>query len=329
MPFTAICPGIVTVVAALPAGGIYGLKLAPFQCATVSFSATRCLCITCLTSTHAVPFLVPFLPRFLSGTTRARLRELYSVHGDLGDVAAACRRNQTTLRQPAPLTVAKVFATLRRASPSCFTALTQPYCNVCVVTLAIARSQCMLHSHADDECWHAFHAGICTFAKKISRRSSQRLRPTSDPHDLFHLTTKPSVNLSCNKHPIETTAGRWPPTAALDPPGAASRWSWACCGPAVTWKPSTWCARWCRTCGWAPTGAACCRRWPRLPSCTGAAHSSSGFTTNLCISVYLQQPAILAASHTRGAAHHVLPLQGKSQQKKLPCQTNNKEDTMM
>lgn len=49
-----------------------------------------------------------------TGVSRARLREMYSQYGDLGDLAAACRRNQTTLRQPPPLTVAGVFNAMRQ-----------------------------------------------------------------------------------------------------------------------------------------------------------------------------------------------------------------------
>ncbi|MEW5298883.1 MAG: hypothetical protein WDW36_001957 [Sanguina aurantia] len=48
-----------------------------------------------------------------TGSTRGALRALYTQHGDLGDVAQACRRGQPLLRPPAPLTVAKIFATLR------------------------------------------------------------------------------------------------------------------------------------------------------------------------------------------------------------------------
>ena len=48
-----------------------------------------------------------------TGVTRSRLRELYNVMGDLGDVAATCKRTQSTLARPAPLTIAGVHATLR------------------------------------------------------------------------------------------------------------------------------------------------------------------------------------------------------------------------
>ncbi|KAK9840432.1 hypothetical protein WJX74_009841 [Apatococcus lobatus] len=49
-----------------------------------------------------------------TGAQRSRLREMYKDHGDLGDVAQACRHTQTTLHRPAPLTVAGVFASLRQ-----------------------------------------------------------------------------------------------------------------------------------------------------------------------------------------------------------------------
>ncbi|KAF6259490.1 ATP-dependent DNA ligase [Scenedesmus sp. NREL 46B-D3] len=46
------------------------------------------------------------------GVSRAQLRELYNSMGDLGDVAQACRRKQSSLLPPPPLTVAGVFAAL-------------------------------------------------------------------------------------------------------------------------------------------------------------------------------------------------------------------------
>ena len=48
-----------------------------------------------------------------TGVTRAKLKSMYDALGDLGDVAAACKRNQRTLSRPVPLTVAGVFGTLR------------------------------------------------------------------------------------------------------------------------------------------------------------------------------------------------------------------------
>ncbi|KAL0029207.1 hypothetical protein WJX79_003015 [Trebouxia sp. C0005] len=49
-----------------------------------------------------------------TGTSRAKLREMYNELGDLGDVAQACRHTQTMLHRPAPLTVAGVYKTLRQ-----------------------------------------------------------------------------------------------------------------------------------------------------------------------------------------------------------------------
>ncbi|KAK9865080.1 hypothetical protein WJX84_011403 [Apatococcus fuscideae] len=49
-----------------------------------------------------------------TGAQRSRLREMYKEHGDLGDVAQACRHTQTILHRPAPLTVSGVFAALRQ-----------------------------------------------------------------------------------------------------------------------------------------------------------------------------------------------------------------------
>ena len=51
-----------------------------------------------------------------TGVTRSHLREMYNELGDLGDVAAACKRTQQMLVRPAPLTVAGVMATLRGIS---------------------------------------------------------------------------------------------------------------------------------------------------------------------------------------------------------------------
>lgn len=51
-----------------------------------------------------------------TGVSRARLRSMYNELGDLGDVAAACKRTQATLSRPAPLTVPGVFSTLRGIS---------------------------------------------------------------------------------------------------------------------------------------------------------------------------------------------------------------------
>ncbi|DBB01067.1 hypothetical protein WJX77_004280 [Trebouxia sp. C0004] len=49
-----------------------------------------------------------------TGTSRAKLREMYNELGDMGDVAQACRHTQTMLHRPAPLTVAGVYKTLRQ-----------------------------------------------------------------------------------------------------------------------------------------------------------------------------------------------------------------------
>eukprot|EP00198_Chlamydomonas_reinhardtii_P008670 XP_001698007.1 predicted protein [Chlamydomonas reinhardtii] len=48
-----------------------------------------------------------------TGASAARLKQLYREHGDLGDVAAACRRTQSTLRNPAPLLCGRLLAALR------------------------------------------------------------------------------------------------------------------------------------------------------------------------------------------------------------------------
>lgn len=52
--------------------------------------------------------------REVTGASRARVSRMYDELGDLGDVAAALKRSQVTLRPPPPLTAAGVFATLRR-----------------------------------------------------------------------------------------------------------------------------------------------------------------------------------------------------------------------
>eukprot|EP00803_Ostreobium_quekettii_P008788 evm.model.scf_1474EXC.2 EVM.evm.TU.scf_1474EXC.2 scf_1474EXC:16266-31624(-) len=49
-----------------------------------------------------------------TGVSRSRMSELYKQLGDFGDVAQVCRRNQSTLVQPPPLTVPGVFATLQQ-----------------------------------------------------------------------------------------------------------------------------------------------------------------------------------------------------------------------
>lgn len=49
-----------------------------------------------------------------TGVSRSRLREMYKNYGDPGDLAQACKRNQSTLRQVPPLTVARVFQVLRQ-----------------------------------------------------------------------------------------------------------------------------------------------------------------------------------------------------------------------
>lgn len=49
-----------------------------------------------------------------TGLQRNRLHEMYNQLGDLGDVAAACKKSQSTLARPAPLTVRGVFGTLRQ-----------------------------------------------------------------------------------------------------------------------------------------------------------------------------------------------------------------------
>lgn len=49
-----------------------------------------------------------------TGTSRAKLREMYAELGDMGDVAQACRHTQTMLHKPMPLTVPRVYKTLRQ-----------------------------------------------------------------------------------------------------------------------------------------------------------------------------------------------------------------------
>ncbi|KAG2439579.1 hypothetical protein HXX76_004931 [Chlamydomonas incerta] len=51
-----------------------------------------------------------------TGASAARLKQLYREHGDLGDVAAACRRTQSTLRSPAPLLCGRLLAALREVA---------------------------------------------------------------------------------------------------------------------------------------------------------------------------------------------------------------------
>lgn len=48
----------------------------------------------------------------VTGVTRGRLRELYVQFGDPGDVAAACRKSQSVLKPPPPLTIVGVYNTL-------------------------------------------------------------------------------------------------------------------------------------------------------------------------------------------------------------------------
>lgn len=48
----------------------------------------------------------------VTGVSRARLRELYTASGDLGDAAQACRGRQRLLVQPRALTVPHVYAAL-------------------------------------------------------------------------------------------------------------------------------------------------------------------------------------------------------------------------
>lgn len=48
-----------------------------------------------------------------TGRSRDKLRSMYVELGDLGDVAAACKRSQSTLKKPSPLTVSSVYQTLR------------------------------------------------------------------------------------------------------------------------------------------------------------------------------------------------------------------------
>lgn len=48
----------------------------------------------------------------VTGVTRGRLRELYVQYGDPGDVAAACRKSQSVLKPPPPMTIVGVYNTL-------------------------------------------------------------------------------------------------------------------------------------------------------------------------------------------------------------------------
>ncbi|BBN03501.1 DNA ligase 1 [Marchantia polymorpha subsp. ruderalis] len=52
----------------------------------------------------------------VAGVSRAKLREMYTSMGDLGDVAQACRQTQSILRLPPPLRICQVFSTLKQIS---------------------------------------------------------------------------------------------------------------------------------------------------------------------------------------------------------------------
>jgi len=48
-----------------------------------------------------------------TGRTPAKIKEQYTTEGDLGSVAQSSRSNQSTMFQPAKLTVPQVFKTLK------------------------------------------------------------------------------------------------------------------------------------------------------------------------------------------------------------------------
>ncbi|XP_068303185.1 DNA ligase 6 isoform X1 [Pyrus communis] len=50
------------------------------------------------------------------GTSRSKIREMYSELGDLGDVAQACRQTQKLLAPPSPLLIKDVFSALQKIS---------------------------------------------------------------------------------------------------------------------------------------------------------------------------------------------------------------------
>eukprot|EP00967_Tisochrysis_lutea_P098211 scaffold144853_cov19-Tisochrysis_lutea.AAC.2 len=52
----------------------------------------------------------------VTGVSRTKMSEMYNKMGDIGDVAQACRRNQSMLRTPPPLTLQGVLSELRRMS---------------------------------------------------------------------------------------------------------------------------------------------------------------------------------------------------------------------
>ncbi len=51
--------------------------------------------------------------RDATGVSASALRTLYAQHGDLGDVAAACKRKQAVLRAPPPLTLPGLMGALK------------------------------------------------------------------------------------------------------------------------------------------------------------------------------------------------------------------------
>ncbi|KAI0513456.1 hypothetical protein KFK09_009477 [Dendrobium nobile] len=50
------------------------------------------------------------------GTSKSRIKEMYNVSGDLGDVAQECRQTQKLLAQPRPISISNLFLMLRRIS---------------------------------------------------------------------------------------------------------------------------------------------------------------------------------------------------------------------
>ncbi|KMT18610.1 hypothetical protein BVRB_2g027400 [Beta vulgaris subsp. vulgaris] len=50
------------------------------------------------------------------GTNRAKIREMYNIFGDLGDVAQECRQTQSLLLSPSPLLIRDVYSVLRKIS---------------------------------------------------------------------------------------------------------------------------------------------------------------------------------------------------------------------
>ncbi|XP_073007258.1 DNA ligase 6 isoform X2 [Typha latifolia] len=50
------------------------------------------------------------------GTSRSKIKEMYKISGDLGDVAQECRQNQSLLAPPRPLSIRNVFSMLQKIS---------------------------------------------------------------------------------------------------------------------------------------------------------------------------------------------------------------------